>query len=102
MKLPRLKDVSAYFNFSVKFEIESQKGTKRTGVALVIARSSEEAAVAFNDLTKKDKEWRKHKVLITELPKVVVTNLNSVKPVDDEVSGKLSTDYLRKDEKEKS
>lgn len=101
MKLPKLSSVDAYFNYSVPFEIESQKGTKRKGVALVIARNSEEAAVAFNDLTKKDKEWKKHKVLITELPKVVVTNLN-VKPVEKEVTGKLSTDYLRKDEKEKS
>jgi hypothetical protein len=68
-------------SFSVKFEIETDK-VKRTGVAVVIAPDAESAGLYFHDFVKKDKEWKKYKVLITERPKAVVSSVN-LKPIND-------------------
>lgn len=71
------------FTWSIPFEIdtlhkdEEGKPIVRKGVATAMAETAEQASLAFHDLVKKDKAWRKHKVLITELPKLVIHSFNN-------------------------
>lgn len=92
-----MKEQYALFNWSIKFQIETKQldedgnPIKRTGVATCMAVSAEKAALAFNDMTKKDKSWKLHKVLVTELPKLIVHNIE-IKPVNSKSDGKKTVE----------